>query len=359
MIRPTVSVVITCFNLGQYVDDAVDSVLAQTRRDFEIIIVNDGSTDPATNDLLDDYRRPQTRVVRTENRGLAAARNLGITLSRGAYLCALDADDRLAPTYFEKAGQMLDDDHSLTFVSSWLETFGEETWVWKQSRCDLPTLLAECTVSTAALVRAAAVRAVGGYDERMPHAGYEDWDLWLSLVERGFRGAIVPEVLFFYRRRAGSMSSICCHGKPHLDLMEYLVEKHKESYERHLHEVLRRRDHDIAELLTSNDALERRLETWLVPELHRRRAELEELRRKLDDAERQEGLRLERAHLADEVVRLERERTDEHRRRLALDAAVAAASQEVRALRTSWSWRATAPARTVYDWLLKIVARNR
>ena len=359
MMTPKLSVVITCYNLGQYVDEAVDSVLAQTRHDFEIVIINDGSTDPATNALLADYRKPYTRVVRTENRGLAAARNLGITLSRGDYLCALDADDRLAPTYFEKAARLLDDDPSLTFVSSWLETFGDEVWVWKQDRCDLATLLGECTVSTAALVRAAALRTVGGYDERMPHPGYEDWDLWISLVEQGFRGTIVPEILFYYRRRPGSMSAICCFGKPHLDLMDYLIEKHRASYERHLHDVLARRDDAIAQLLISNDDLERHLESWLVPELERRRAELAALRQKLDQAERQDRLRTEHERLAGEVARLERERAHEQRKGLELGAALSTAHQEIRSLRASWSWRTTAPARLAYGVLLRMLSRTR
>lgn len=83
---PKVSVIIPCYNQGAYVDGAVESVLAQTFRDFEIIVVNDGSTDGATNRLLADYHRPQTRVLRTENRGVAMARNHGIGVATGEYI---------------------------------------------------------------------------------------------------------------------------------------------------------------------------------------------------------------------------------------------------------------------------------
>src|SRR5262249_6198083 len=125
---PKVSVIIPCYNLGQYVDEAVQSVLDQTFQDFEIIIVNDGSTDPATNRLLSDYDRPQTRVITTDNRGLAAARNLAAAHATGEYICALDADDRLERPYLEKAVRILDDDAEIAFVSCWLRTFGEEEW---------------------------------------------------------------------------------------------------------------------------------------------------------------------------------------------------------------------------------------
>ena len=88
--RPKVSVIIPCYNLGQYLDEAVESVLSQTFQDFEIVIVDDGSTDPATQVLLADYHRPRTRLIRAPHAGVSAARNLAIANSDGAYLCALD-----------------------------------------------------------------------------------------------------------------------------------------------------------------------------------------------------------------------------------------------------------------------------
>src|SRR5262249_28675757 len=147
---PAVSVIIPCYNLGAYLDEAVESVLAQTCRDFEIIVVDDGSTEPQTRAVVDAYDRPGTRVIRAEHAGLAAARNTGIATARGNYLCALDADDRLDPTFLEKTARVLDADPSVTFVSSWLRAFGDEEWEWKPERCDLPTLLSENTVLTAA-----------------------------------------------------------------------------------------------------------------------------------------------------------------------------------------------------------------
>src|SRR5438067_5760739 len=159
---PIVSVIITCYNLGEYLDEAVDSILAQTYQDFEILIVDDGSTDPATQALLADYRRPNTRVIRIGHCGVAAARNVGIANVASPYICAMDADDRFDPSYLEKAVPILEHDPSLTFVSCWLATFGDEEWVWKPERTDLPTLLWEDTVLTASLVRREAVLAVGG-----------------------------------------------------------------------------------------------------------------------------------------------------------------------------------------------------
>ena len=194
--HPKVSVIIPCYNLGQYLDEAVESVLSQTYQDFEILVVDDGSTEPATRALLADYRRPGTRLIHTAHGGLAAARNLGIASAAGEYLCALDADDRLDPHVLREGRPGSRCRSFDRFVSCWLRTFGDEEWEWKPERCDLPALLWEDTVLTAALVRREAVVAAGGYDTKMPVQGDEDWDLWLTLVEQGLsrrdspRGAV-------------------------------------------------------------------------------------------------------------------------------------------------------------------------
>src|SRR4051794_26269539 len=105
---PRVSVVIPCHNLGQYLAEAVDSALAQTLVDLEVIVVDDGSTDEVSRDLLATFRRERTTVYRTEHRGLPAARNYGIARGTSEFVCALDADDRLRPTFLEQTIAELD-----------------------------------------------------------------------------------------------------------------------------------------------------------------------------------------------------------------------------------------------------------
>src|SRR5262249_4941155 len=81
-----VSVIVPCYNLGPYLDEAIDSVFAQTFQDFEIVVVDDGSTDPDTRRLLASYERPRTRLVRSDNRGLPATKNLGLAHTTGPYV---------------------------------------------------------------------------------------------------------------------------------------------------------------------------------------------------------------------------------------------------------------------------------
>jgi glycosyltransferase involved in cell wall biosynthesis len=327
---PRVSVLIPCFDLGSTLEEAVQSVLGQGYRDHEILIVDDGSADRQTVAILDRAAWPGTRVFRRPHAGLAAARNFALSQARGTYVCALDADDRLDPAFLEKTVRVLETDPETTFVSCWLDAFGEREWRWTPEECDLPALLAQVTVATCALVRRQAVLDVGGYDGQMPHQGYEDWDLWISLVERGHRGVILPEVLFHYRQRAGSMAQHCVFGEPHVELMRYLIHKHEPSYRRHREEVLRRKDQEIAGLLRENRRLEDEIGRRVLPELEARKAE--------------------RARLEAKRARCLRERAREER--------VAALEAEVAALRASKSWQITAPLRAAYDlWLRRKGAR--
>jgi len=328
---PKISVIVTCYNLGTWLDESVGSVLAQTCQDFEVIVVDDGSTDPATQAIVAGYRRPGVRVVRTGHAGVAAARNAGLSLARGEYLCILDADDRLHPSFFEKAVRVLDADTSVTFVGAWLRAFGDEEWEWKPERCDLQTLLCEDTVLTAALVRKEAVVGAGGFDTAMPVQGDDDWDLWLTLLERGARGVILREVLYDYRRRAGSVSTVCWHGAGHLPLARYRLAKHEATYRAHLEDVLERQDGETAALLRRNDELERRIAAELEPMVALRRNELASLQSRLDAPH---------APAADARAR-------------ELEAALHAATAEVAALRQSASWRITAPLRGAYGWWLR------
>src|SRR4051812_10996083 len=247
MTTPRISVLLPCFNHGAFIDEAVASVFAQTCQDFEIIVVDDGSTDAATVEKLSSWTVPRLRVLRTENCGLPAARNHAARHASGAVFCALDADDRLAPTWFEKALAVLDGQPSVAFVSHWLETFGDERWTWTPERCDLPALLARNAVNGAALVRREAFEAVGGYDESM-REGCEDWDFWLRLVEGGRSGTIVPEVLFHYRRRANSMSRAMLDVDRYRRPLDALVSRHADAYRAHLSPVIAAQEAEVLHL---------------------------------------------------------------------------------------------------------------
>jgi glycosyltransferase involved in cell wall biosynthesis len=233
-----VSVIVPCWNDGAFLDEALASVAAQTMRDHETIVVDDGSTDAATRAALDQI---DARVLRVRHGGVSAARNAGIAAATGELLCFLDADDRLRPTCFEKCCARFAADPELSFVSFWVHLFGAEEWDWRPTSCDPATLLDECVIATPALVTRDAVVEAGGFDAACA-LGHEDWDLWLSLVARGRRGAIVPELLFDYRRRPHSRSRLADDSGMYLELLRAQFRKHEALYRAHLADALARKD---------------------------------------------------------------------------------------------------------------------
>jgi len=199
-----VSVIIPCYNQGSTLDETVASVLQQTYDDFEIIIINDGSTDQETNTLLAEYDKPRTRVITTSNQGLAAARNNGISAATGTYILPLDADDTIAPEYMEKAVPFLDNNPDIGIVYSRARFFGAEEHEWPLPEFTIENMLFDNIIFCSAFFRRQDWESVGGYDQGMIY-GWEDYEFWLSLIEKGRQVFRIPEILFHYRVASDSM----------------------------------------------------------------------------------------------------------------------------------------------------------
>ena len=232
---PRVSIVMPVYNAGELVTRALDSVAAQTYRDVELVVVDDGSTDARTRSLLDAAAaRPGTTLHRTENRGPARARNLGIERARGAYVLPLDADDWLAPDYLARTVPVLDAAAPrVGVVYTWIGLTGGHHGVWRTGGFTLGELLARCTIHVTSLYRRTLWDEVGGYDPAFVES-CEDWDFWLGAVARGWEGACVPEVLAWYRRTDRSRHRAARVPGVSGRLVRTLVEKHRALYEAHL-----------------------------------------------------------------------------------------------------------------------------
>jgi glycosyltransferase involved in cell wall biosynthesis/SAM-dependent methyltransferase len=252
--EPRVSVVVTCYNLGQYISESLSSVRNQTLSEIETVIVDDGSTDPYTAARLDALAQDGWRVLRTENRGLPAARNLGIRSTRAPYICCLDADDILRPAYLEKALAALDANPRAGFVTCFYELFDEASGTCCFPRPQLPRMLVRNGAVVSSVFRREAWVETGGYCESLP--AMQDWDLWISILEKGWEAELLPELLFDYRVRPGSMYSET--KKPHrFSLISSLIHaRHYGLYQQYLSDVLRLQ----ARLLAENDESINRLE---------------------------------------------------------------------------------------------------
>jgi glycosyltransferase involved in cell wall biosynthesis len=200
-VHSDVTAVVPCFNYGAWVRDAVDSLLAQEGGAPHVVVVDDGSTDPATLEVLADLPVP---VIRQDNGGLSAARNSGYASTDTPLLIALDADDRLPPGALNALKRPLDADPAIGFSYGITHFFGDWEGDMGFPGLDAYRLLYRHIIGPVGLTRRALWEDVGGYDPAF-RTGYEDWDFWLGALERGWRGAKVDEVTFLYRRHGETM----------------------------------------------------------------------------------------------------------------------------------------------------------
>jgi GT2 family glycosyltransferase len=211
---PAVSVIVPAYNVADYVAEALDSLLAQTMPAFEVIIIDDGSTDDTADRIAPYLVDPRFRLIRQSNGGLSAARNRGIADARAPYIAMLDSDDRYRPGYLEAMLARVQAQPLVDFVTCDAQSFTDngpmgEIFSHRYAQAEPITLEAvlakQVHVFGLCLVRTAVMRSVGGYDEALRAA--EDLDLWLRLLGAGHVGGLVPTVLVDYRRRAGSLSA--------------------------------------------------------------------------------------------------------------------------------------------------------
>lgn len=219
--KPRVSVVIPCYNDGRYVVEAVQSASAQ--EPCEIVVVDDGSDDPHTLEVLSALSADSVRVISQANSGLSAARMAGVHATVARYVFPLDADDRLLPGALAVLADVLDGRPEVGAAWGDLESFGAR-------QCLYPTLpdldpwrltyLSEVPVST--LLRRSALLSVGGWDMG---SGYEDWDLFMKLAERGWTGARVSRTTLHYREHAQGRMYVESRAR-HDELCARLRERH-------------------------------------------------------------------------------------------------------------------------------------
>ena len=210
--NPEVSVIVTLYNYRDVVGETIRSIIASRDIEFEIVIVDDHSTDDGrevVRGLLAQHPDIPIRLVGSDvNRGLPVARNLGFTHARADKIMVMDADNLVYPTALRRLADALDADPGAAFAYSTLEEFGQRPGM--RSAMDWnPEWLCEANyIDAQAMLRRSTWERFGGYcvDDELVF-GWEDWELWLRLAAAGERGVHVPEMLGRYRVQAGSMLS--------------------------------------------------------------------------------------------------------------------------------------------------------
>lgn len=210
---PKVSVIVPVYNGMAYLPETITNLLQQTYTDFEVVIVNDGSTDNIV-EWMSQIEDSRVRLISQVNQGLAKTRNTGIKESEGEYLAFLDADDLWDTTKLAKQAAVLDNQPEVGLVYSWvtyIDSQGQSSGrtVCPKSQGDVwqeivTRNLIEC--GSVPMVRRSCLESVGVFDEELSKLNVgEDWDMWIRIAAR-YSFQVIPEALVYYRQLPGSAS---------------------------------------------------------------------------------------------------------------------------------------------------------
>lgn len=206
---PAVSVITPAYNQAAYLTQAIQSVLEQTCQDFELIVVDDGSTD-ATPQVLAGIHDPRVRVIRQPNAGLSAARNTGLRACRAPFITFLDADDFFKPDKLELLSTYLEQHPDIGLVGGGTEVVDQTGRPLRESAKSpgqlalFELLTGNPFTVTSVMVRREWIERVGTFDETL--RACEDWDMWLRLAYAGCRFDWVEHVVGAYRYHVSQMT---------------------------------------------------------------------------------------------------------------------------------------------------------
>jgi glycosyltransferase involved in cell wall biosynthesis len=254
--NPLVSVIVTCYNQGLYLEQAINSVINQSFQDYEIILVDDGSNDVRTTEIVNSLKWECVKIIKISNSGVSSARNIGIANSVGKYILILDGDDILLNNYLEKTVKVLEENPSIKVVTTGVRTFGSRKGVYQYPTYSFEKLLTQNLLVISSLFRRIDFNATSGFSTKMKE-GLEDWNFWIDLLKNGGDVFHIDQELFLYRRHKISRNSAYTIDVE-LKLRKQIYYNHREIYDKLLinndwileyQEVINSKEFKLANLL--------------------------------------------------------------------------------------------------------------
>lgn len=241
-----VSIIVPCYNQAQYLDEALQSVFDQIYKNWECIIVNDGSPDN-TEEIAKKWVLKDERFhyFFKENGGVSSARNLGITEAVGEFILPLDADDKIGNNYIDLAIKAFERDNTLKLVYCKAEYFGEKSGAWNLYPFSIQNLARVNMIFCSAVFRKKEWDRAGGYDTNMIH-GIEDWEFWISILKDGGKVFCLDTIQFYYRTKQVSRQKQLDGEKVKM-MNEYMSVKHVDFFVKQLGSFM-----ELNEVIDSN-----------------------------------------------------------------------------------------------------------
>lgn len=220
------SVIIPCYNHGEYIHDAIDSVKHSDASNVcEIIIINDGSTEEKTLQILSQIDEEGIRVLNQLNSGLAAARNRGIEESKCEYVLLLDSDNKITPDFISTFNNLLAKKVEFDMLHGDALFFGERDGVFKSGPLNIFKIFQKNYIDACTILRKKCLIELGKYDGSMPYMGWEDWDLWIRMALLNKKTIYFDKIFFHYRYLNNSMIRTIGHKEQ--ETKQFLMDKYK------------------------------------------------------------------------------------------------------------------------------------
>lgn len=236
--NPKVSVIIPVYNMADYIEETVKSVLSSDYDNFEIILVDDGSKDNSLSIAKNlSYKDDRIKVISQNNSGVSAARNNGISNALGEYIFPLDADDKIAPELLSRSVKEFLSDKDVKCVTCRAEFFGSKTGEWKLREFSLPLIARKNMIPASAMFKKTDWERTGGYSTEI--IAREDWDFWIGVLKDGGKVVRLDYIGLFYRIRENSKRVTDRALKKHV--IAVLNRRHPEFFHRFLGGPLRYR----------------------------------------------------------------------------------------------------------------------
>jgi GT2 family glycosyltransferase len=261
---PTLTVAVICHEMGALLAETVHSVWNASRLPDEVILVDDGSYGDetlATIAALEaeaGQRGLPLRIIRQTNQGLASARNAALAAASGGYISFIDGDDLIEPDFYGAALATSQANPGLGGVAAWAVTFGDGVppGFWNAPQAELPLLFVENTIFVPCMMPAALLRELGGYDVTQ-RFNYEDWELSVRLLARGWPIVTIPRYMQRYRVRADSLLRTMSDVQNQV-MRELFLMHHRDAAERFAPEIAMQIEHQLMKLKEEHAALQRR-----------------------------------------------------------------------------------------------------
>ena len=223
------SIIMPCFNHGKYIQDALDSIEPENiLYSFEVVIVDDGSTDTFTLSKLDELKKNGYKVIHQKNAGPAAARNKAIENSAGKYILPLDADNKITSEYVNTGIEILEKGkYQITYCTPlFFGDTGNGSRIFKSKQFDIDTMLEANYIDSCSIFLKEVWIKNKGYDEAIPHYGHEDWEFWINAFTNGFNFYFIKQKLFYYRIVSNSVVTQFKDDKKLQEDHVYIIKKH-------------------------------------------------------------------------------------------------------------------------------------